>query len=233
MRSTDTNKSIKIPSSPQGKVIGKATIWWIFIMGLIAAPSLLHSQAKIGFFPVLSGSMSPTANTGDLFLTKVVEASTLRVGDIITVNNQITGTFYTHRIAEIRTADSVLSIMTKGDANPTIDQYPYVTSSIGGVSKEFFMVPLVGRSMIYLTSFQARQTAIIFLVASNVLGIFYLLFRKKIKANFGSEKVYKELYSDERVTSEHYRNLIDQLTITEMERNLMEDEKNLMYKDGK
>ncbi len=194
---------------------------WIFIMGLVATPSLLQSQAGIGFSPVLSGSMSPAANAGDLFLTKVVKASTLRVGDIITVHNQVTGTFYAHRIAEIGTANSVLRILTKGDSNPIIDQDPYVISPMGEVSKEFFVVPWVASPMIYLTSFQGRQAGIIFLVISNVLVIFFLLFRKKIKTYFGNERVYKELYSDERTTSEHYRNLIDHLKMIETEKNLM------------
>jgi signal peptidase I len=218
------NKPIEALARPKRKLIGKAAIW-IFTVGLIAAPSLLHSQAGIGFSPILSGSMRPVANPGDVFLTKVVKASTLRVGDIIAVHNQVTGTFYAHRIAEIRTANSVLRILTKGDSNPTIDQDPFLISPMGKVPREFFVIPLVGRPMVYLTSFQGRQAATIFLVTSNVLGIFFLLFRKKIIINFGSERVYKELYSDERTTSEHYRNLIDHLKIIEMEKNLMKNER--------
>jgi signal peptidase I len=217
------NGSVVALVRPKRKLIGKAAIW-IFTLGLIGVPSLLHSQAGIGFSPILSGSMRPAANPGDVFLTKVVKASTLRVGDIITVHNQVTGTFYAHRIAEIRTANSVLRILTKGDANPTIDQDPYLISPMGKVSKEFLVFPLVGRPMVYATSFQGRQAATIFLVTSNVLGIFFLLFRKKNKINFGNERVYKELYSDERTTSEHYRNLIDHLKIIELERNLMKNE---------
>ena len=216
------NKANRVLARPKRKLIGKAGIW-IFIAGLIAAPSLLHSQAGIGFSPILSGSMRPAANPGDVFLTKVVKASTLRVGDIITVHNQVTGTFYAHRIAEIRTANSILRILTKGDSNPTIDQDPFLISPMGEVSREFFVVPLIGRPMVYATSFQGRQAATIFLVTSNVLGIFFLLFRKKIKINSGNEKVYKELYSDERTTSEHYRNLIDHLKSIELERNLMQN----------
>jgi signal peptidase I len=220
---TATSRTRTALARPKSKLIGKAAIW-IFTLGLIGTPSLLHSQAGIGFSPILSGSMRPAANPGDVFLTKVVNASTLRVGDIITVHNQVTGTFYAHRIAEIRTANSVLRILTKGDSNPTIDQDPYLISPKGKVSKEFFVVPLVGRPMVYAASFQGRQAATTLLVTSNVLGIFLLLFRKKIKTNFGSERVYKELYSDERTTSEHYRNLIDHLKIIEMERNLMNNE---------
>lgn len=216
------DKPIRVLARPKWKRIRKAAIW-IFTAGLIVAPSLLHSQAGIGFSPILSGSMRPVAKAGDVFLTKVVKASTLEVGDVIAVHNQVTGTFYAHRIVEIRTANSVLRILTKGDSNPTIDQDPFLISPKGEVPREFFVIPLVGRPMVYATSFQGRQAATIFLVTSNVLGIFFLLFRKKIKSTFGNENVYKELYADERTTSEHYRNLIDHLKSIEMEKNLMKN----------
>lgn len=221
-------KPVLAPSRPKasskGKTIGKVAVWAV-IAGLIVAPSLLHSQAGIGFSPILSGSMHPAGNTGDLFLTKVVEASTLKVGDIITVNNQVTGTFYAHRIVDLRTVNGLLRILTKGDANPTIDQEPYLISPRGQVSKEFFVLPLIGRPMIYLTSFQGRQAATMLLVVSNVLGIFFLLFRKQSKTDSKNEQVYKELYSDERSKSEHYRNLIDHLKSIELEKNLVKNER--------
>ncbi len=239
MTKVDTNKPIKAHSRPKAKgkairkAIGKVAIW-IFATGLIAAPSLLYSQSGIDFSPILSGSMRPAANVGDVFFTKTVKASTLRVGDIITVYNQVAGTFYAHRITEIRTVDSLLRILTKGDSNPTIDQDPLLLSPISEISKEFFVLPpMVGRPLVYLWSYQGRQASTIFLVGANVLAIFFLLFRKKIKANFGNERVYKELYSDERTTSEHYRNVIDHLKEIEVEKNLFEDEKNSIKKLNK
>lgn len=226
-----TKKPVMAYSRPKGKtrakLIGKAVIW-VFIMGLMAAPSLLYNQAGIGFSPIMSGSMSPSANVGDVSLTKFVKGSSLRVGDIITVYNQVAGTFYTHRIAEMTTVNSAFRIVTKGDANPTIDQDPLLISPVDEISRQFFVVPpLIGRPLVYIWSFQGDQTSTIFLVVTNVLVIFFLIFRKKIKANFGNERVYKELYSDERSTSEHYRNLVNHLKEIEMEKNLTADENNL------
>lgn len=217
-------KTKKANSPSRLKAFGKVAIW-IFTVGIILTPTLLHSKAGIGFSPILSGSMNPAANTGDLFLTKVVKASTLKVGDIITINNQVTGTFYAHRIFEIRNENSLLRILTKGDANPTIDQDPYLISRNGDVSREFFVLPKIGRPMIYATSFQGRQIATMLLVISNVLGLIFLLFRKKSKENFGHERVYKELYSDERNKNEHYGKLIDQLKKIELEKNLVMNER--------
>jgi hypothetical protein len=49
------------------------------------------------------------------------------------------------------------------------------------------------------------------LVLANILGLFAFLFRKKIVASFTPERVYKELYIEERRNSQQYRELIDNL----------------------
>jgi hypothetical protein len=43
------------------------------------------------------------------------------------------------------------------------------------------------------------------------LGLFALLFRKKIVASLTPERVYKELYNEERKNNEQYRELIASL----------------------
>jgi hypothetical protein len=46
---------------------------------------------------------------------------------------------------------------------------------------------------------------------ANVLALFAFLFRKQIVANLTPERVYKELYLEERRNTEQYRDLIDNL----------------------
>jgi hypothetical protein len=48
-------------------------------------------------------------------------------------------------------------------------------------------------------------------VLANILGLFAFLFRKRIVANFSSERVYKELYTEERYKSEQYREIIENM----------------------
>ena len=178
---------------------------------IVGTPAILTSVLGYGFSPILTGSMEPQAQPGDLFITRLSPASTLRVGDVIAINNQITGTYYSHRIFEIRNVSGTLRIITKGDANVDIDSEPFMVSPISKVSKIISTVPYVGRPMVYLNTVQGKQAATSFLVTANVLLLFVLLFRKRIAEKFLPERVYKDLYIQERTDNEQYRELIDNL----------------------
>ncbi len=170
----------------------------IFSAALVAGPSILHSKAGIGFSPILTGSMRPYANPGDVFITKTVKASTLKVGDIISVHAETTGVFYAHRIAKISKYDNLLRVITKGDANQKPEQDPFMVAPNAPVSKNILRVKWIGRPMVYLTSVQGRQAALSLIVVANVIALFLFLFREKTKAvNPLSEKTYKDLYSEE------------------------------------
>lgn len=187
---------------------------YIFVaiaISLAVAPAILTSKFGYGFSPILTGSMEPAANPGDVFLTRLTPASTLRVGDIIAVNNQSTGVYYSHRIAEIRDFNGALRIITKGDANESADRDPFIVSRIAQVSLVEKTIPYIGRPMVYMNTVQGRQTAASFLVVANILGLFAFLFRKKIVASLTPERVYKELYIEERRNNQQYRDLIDNL----------------------
>ena len=184
---------------------------WVLILALILAPSVAHSQFGIGFSPILTGSMRPAGNPGDVFITKRVQASSLRVGDIIAVHNQNTGVFYAHRIFAIRLENGLLRIITKGDANPSADNDPFLTSPHAPTSKEILRILWVGRPMVYLSSFQGRHLSFTLLVVSNVLGIIYLLLRKKKVISDHGMRVYKELYQEEALTSAFYKKALDEL----------------------
>ena len=222
-----SNEPVIVGARPERKkrrkILGKVAIW-IFATAVIATPNLLYSQAGIGFSPVLTDSMSPVSHAGDVMLTKTVQASTLKVGDIISVYNQIAGTYYSHRIVEIKTVDSALKFFTKGDANKNIDAEALLVPPIAEISKEYMVLPpMAGHAAVYLWSPRGHQVSSIFLVTTYVIIIFLFLFRKKIIANLRPEKVYKELYSEERTTSEHYKNVINHLKEIEMEREAMKN----------
>ncbi len=180
-----------------------------FTVALI--PAILTSQYGFGFSPILTGSMQPSANPGDLFITRLVPASSLQVGDIIAINNQITGTYYSHRIHEMRMVNGALRIITKGDSNESPDREPFMVSPVSKVSKAIKVVPSIGQPMVYMNTVQGRQSAATFLVISNILALFVILFRKKIFTSSTSERVYKELYTEERRNTAQYRELIDNL----------------------
>ena len=186
----------------------------IFIAIALAAaisPAVLTSQFGYGFSPILTGSMQPSANAGDVYITRLVQASEIAVGDVIAVNNQVTGTYYSHRVTEIRDINGTLRITTRGDANDAIDREPYMVSPIGTISQVQYRIPVIGRPMVYLNTVQGRQLTASALVIANLLALFAFLFRKKIVASLTPERVYRELYMEERRSSQQYRELIDNL----------------------
>jgi signal peptidase I len=181
------------------------------VIGVSTAPFILTSKFGFGFSPILTGSMEPAANPGDVFLTRLTSAESLKTGQIIAVNNQSTGVYYSHRIVDIRDYNGALRIITKGDANESPDRDPYIISRYAEVSLVVNRIPYIGRPMVYMNTVQGRQTAATFLVVANVLGLFAFLFRKKIVASLTPERVYKELYMEERRNNQQYRDLIDNL----------------------
>lgn len=189
----------------------RRAIFAVVALAFALAPALLTTKFGFGFSPVLTGSMVPIANPGDVFLTRLVPASSLQVGDIVAINNQVTGTYYSHRIHELRDQNGTLRIITKGDANESPDRDPFMVAPVSSVSKVVKTVPYIGRPMVYMNTVQGRQAAASFLVVANILALFAFLFRKKIVASFTPERVYKELYIEERRNSQQYRELIDNL----------------------
>ena len=189
----------------------RTIIFVAITLSVALLPAILTSIYGYGVSPILTGSMQPAANPGDIYLTRLAPSTALRVGDVIAVNNQSTGTYYSHRIAEIREYNGLLRIVTKGDANESADRDPFIVSRYAKVSLVVATVPYLGRPMVYMNTVQGRQAAASFLVLANILGLFAFIFRKKIVASLTPERVYKELYIEERRNNQQYRELIDNL----------------------
>jgi signal peptidase len=187
------------------------TIFIVLALAAAISPAILTSQFGYGFSPILTGSMQPSANAGDVYITRLVEASKIVVGDVIAVNNQVTGTYYSHRVVEVRNINGTLRITTRGDANEAADREPYMVSPTGTISQVQYRVPVIGRPMVYLNTAQGRQLTASALVIANLLALFAFLFRKRIVASLTPERVYRELYMEERRSSQQYRELIDNL----------------------
>ena len=196
------------------KTVGQKIRTWLFVCIVFSAaiaPAILTSKYGYGISPILTGSMQPAAQPGDVFVTRLVSASSVKVGDIIAVNSQTTGAYYSHRVVEVRLVNGALRITTKGDANSLIDRDPYMVSRTGTLSVVQMRIPLIGRPMVYMNTVQGRQTAASFLVIANLLALFVFMFRKKIVASLTPERVYKDLYNEERLMNMQYRDLINNL----------------------
>ena len=94
------------------------------------------------FCVVISKSMSPSLNVGDLVIVGGVNSSDLKVGDIIVFHKPTNpNELVVHRIVDILRNGSLL-FRTKGDANFCTDPWLVPEQLIEG--KVIFVVPYVG-----------------------------------------------------------------------------------------
>ncbi len=105
---------------------------------LLAAASVVLDVRPLVF---RSGSMSPAISTGDLAISRTVDAADVRRGDIVSVVTS-GGSRVTHRVVGIETQGSARRLMLKGDANARADAE---VETVDRVDRVLFHVPRAGR----------------------------------------------------------------------------------------
>ena len=111
---------------------------------LAIGPRILGYQTST----MLTGSMAPLINPGDVVVTVPTPLTDIKVGDIITYHIPVEDQrVETHRITEITTtADGGVAVQTKGDANNGID--PWLATLQGKtVDKQIATIPYVGNAI--------------------------------------------------------------------------------------
>ena len=104
----------------------------------------------VGAKPLIfrSGSMSPAITTGALGVSVPVQASEIRVGDVLSVENA-SGIRVTHRVVRVDTNNGIASVTLKGDANGVPDAAPY---RLREADRVIFSAPLLGYVVAWLNS---------------------------------------------------------------------------------
>lgn len=116
-------------------------------------------------YAVITDSMSPEINRGDVVFVKQTDFNSLKQGDIVTVAFPDGSGYFTHRIIAIDYDAQV--IRTKGDANQSRDPQPSVKEQI--VGKVWYSVPLLGYFSIVFSNLGAVKISVILAVAAIVL----------------------------------------------------------------
>lgn len=112
-----------------GNIQSKGTSWVVPRVG------------SYSWLTVLSGSMKPTFNPGDIIVDKKADITKLKVGDVITY--RMDAFVVTHRITDItKDKKGRVFFQTKGDNNNIKDD-GYVLSDLV-VGKYLFRIPLLG-----------------------------------------------------------------------------------------
>lgn len=181
----------------KAKSYGVKALAAVFVITLVAAPTILHTYYGFGISPVLSGSMRPSIQPGDALITVERLATTLKVGDIVTLHSVKTKDFYAHRITDLRPLNGQVRIVTKGDANPSPEVDPFVVSPNAKVPVTLISIKWLGHVLVYLTSTQGQRAALNLIVIANILALLLAMFKKKVKEqNPLAMKIYKQLFNE-------------------------------------
>lgn len=144
----------------------KNTIYSLIGVAIIVGGGLLSIYTFFGsfnpFYVVVSGSMIPKINIGDIVIIKNNSFETsfdkLKVGDIIVFRAPEATTedgkpkVIVHRISEIGTSSSKKAVITKGDANPySIPGIDFPIFMENYVGKVIYIVPKIGTISMILT----------------------------------------------------------------------------------
>ncbi|MEM4576259.1 MAG: signal peptidase I [Candidatus Nezhaarchaeales archaeon] len=139
----------------QIKLRGRKASRSVELVGLVAAlimvamvwgtSGLLGYQASV----VVSGSMRPMLDVGDIIVTVQTSAEKVHVGDVIQYLRSGIDSPIAHRVVEVSRSGGVIVIVTKGDANNVPDE-PIVVIPSQKLWKLVFAVPKIGWASIFL-----------------------------------------------------------------------------------
>ncbi|SOC50453.1 signal peptidase I [Blastococcus aggregatus] len=91
---------------------------------------------------VLSGSMAPALDVGDLVVTRVVRPADLVSGDLVTYRDPGHDRFVTHRVQSIVWRGELADVVTRGDANDAGEEW--TISADGTVGLVVLRLPAAG-----------------------------------------------------------------------------------------
>lgn len=141
-------------------ILVSIALWAVILLAALFAFTTLATKnsnqvaSLAGFTPlsVVSDSMAPTFNAGDLIIIRKCDPSTLQEGDIITfhaiINNEYA--LNTHRISQIQDQNGVRSYVTKGDNNAIEDIHMISDGDI--VGRYVGKLPGFGKIVEFLSS---------------------------------------------------------------------------------
>ena len=172
----------------------------VLIVGYIIRIKFLANNNRLGevrinLFTILSQSMYPTIEAGDIILTYRNNDNLYNVGDIITFTssgNISNGITITHRVTEIYKVNNSYSYKTKGDNNNTADLT--TIKAEGVIGRVIFRIPKAG----YIQQFLVTRTGWIVLIVLPSMGIIIYDILKMFKL-VGKKKEDKKLVEDKDV----------------------------------
>ena len=155
----------------------------IFVGGYQSFKNPNEPVSFLGYQPltVLSNSMNPTFETGDMLFVKRIDPKEVKTDDVITFREP-GGKLITHRVIEVIDSSGEIGFMTKGDNNNVKDGEVVKGKSLLG--KEVFNIPNVG----YIADFLRSPMGLILLIFLPLAGYLCLEIYERKKDSKKKEK---------------------------------------------
>ncbi len=141
---------------------------------LVGVVLLIMVPVALGWRPytVLTGSMRPQIQPGDVVMDRPILARDMHVGDVVTFSDPTRGgKLVTHRIRSIAHGARITTVETRGDANNTSERWTVQTKDRVGLV--VFVMPKIG----HVATLVRNPLGILVLVVLPVLGLGYLALR--------------------------------------------------------
>lgn len=143
------------------RTVARALLWLglgFAVAVAVAVTALLPFGGRA--LTVMSGSMAPAIETGDVVVSRSVSPLDLRLGDVVTFRDpQDAKRLITHRVRGIRVAGGEARFVTKGDANNSAEEWS--VPSDGTVGLVLFRLPKLGYAMHWLGHPLARLALVV------------------------------------------------------------------------
>ncbi|HMS61057.1 MAG TPA: signal peptidase I [Solirubrobacteraceae bacterium] len=99
-------------------------------------------------YTVMSGGLEPRIHTGDVVGEERIVPAQMRSGDIVTFQDpDEKGRMITHRVRSVRERAGVYSVVTKGDANNTVERWTIAAD--GQLGRVRYRVAHVGHLLVF------------------------------------------------------------------------------------
>ena len=138
---------------------GIITFFLVIVLLLVLFQKITKNKLAIGnvfIFQVVSESMKPEYEIGDIIVVKKTPGTELQVGDNVTYlgkESNLKGLVITHKIIDTRVEDNKHYFVTKGTANEIEDPEISEDDIYGRVIYHSFLFSFVGRIMTNIVAY--------------------------------------------------------------------------------
>lgn len=159
-------------------------------------------DVKLNFYTILTTSMVPTIDAGDIVVTYKNSNNIYNVGDIITFVRDGSSTTITHRVIEVSELNGERYYRTQGDHNASADTSLVAASNV--VGRVTFRVPKLG----YLQQFLVTKVGWITAIVIPCMGIVIYDILKAFKLAYGKTSSKIKETSKSREARENLKRVI-------------------------